>query len=56
MKYQRRSDINSVKRIEMAIQAFIGKGKYGEIMAVSFSQMKHLIEIIKYKSNCNLLI
>lgn len=31
MKYQRRSDINSVMRIEIAIQAYIGKGKYGEI-------------------------
>lgn len=31
MKYQRRSDINSVMRKEIAIQAFIGKGKYGEI-------------------------
>lgn len=31
MKYQRRSDINSVMRIEIAVQAFIGRGKYGEI-------------------------
>lgn len=31
MKYQRRPDINSVMRIEIAVQAFIGQGKYGEI-------------------------
>jgi hypothetical protein len=31
MKYQRRSDIDSVMRVEIAVQAFIGKGKYGEI-------------------------
>jgi len=31
MKYQRRPDISSVMRIQIAVQAFIGMGKYGEI-------------------------
>lgn len=37
MKYQRRPDINSVMRIEIAIQAFVGKGKYGEITRLAKS-------------------
>ena len=37
MKYQRRTDINSVMRIEIAVQAFIGKGKYGEITRIAKS-------------------
>lgn len=37
MKYQRRSDINSVMRIQIAVQAFIGIGKYGEISRIANS-------------------
>ena len=37
MKYQRRSDINSVMRIQIAVQAFIGMGKYGEITRLAKS-------------------
>ncbi|KAF0236460.1 MAG: hypothetical protein FD167_4532 [bacterium] len=37
MKYQRQSDRNSVMRIKIAVQAFIGKGKYGEITRLAKS-------------------
>jgi hypothetical protein len=37
MKYQRRTDINSVMRIEIAVQAFLGMGKYGEITRIAKS-------------------
>lgn len=37
MKYQRRADINSVMRVEIAIQAFLGKGRYGEITSLAKS-------------------
>lgn len=37
MKYQRRPDINSVMRIQIAVQAFIGMGKYGEITRLAKS-------------------
>ncbi|KAF0247611.1 MAG: hypothetical protein FD167_2988 [bacterium] len=37
MKYQRRRDINSVMRIEIAVQAFLGTGKYGEITRLAKS-------------------
>jgi len=35
MKYMRRSDIGSVKRVEIAIQAYLGKGVYGAISAIA---------------------
>lgn len=35
MKYQRRPEIHNGKRIEIAIQAYIGQGRYGEITRIA---------------------
>lgn len=35
MKYQRRPDINSLMRVQIAVQAFIGIGIYGEITHIA---------------------
>lgn len=35
MKYMRRPDINSLMRIQIAVQAFIGMGIYGEITRIA---------------------
>ena len=37
MKYQRRPEINSVMRIEIAVQAYLGLGVYGEITRLAKS-------------------